>query len=332
MYNFFIRFVACFISNPVARRHFRNKHIRPSVRKLKSCLQNIDIRLSEIQSTQDYLFSILKATNDITKLPRATGVQRIVQMLALDCLKEFDRVCRKYNLRYWLDFGTLLGCVRHKGFIPWDDDIDVGMPFSDYEKFCKIADTEFENTCCRFKRVPSQIGKILHCEFMPATDEEWSKFIFWTLRGKLAFAVDVFPYYPSDSNLDQINDMLNNTSELKTKMFDNFKQYSDFVNIEKKVLDKQKSFISEHATKYLFLGIETRVYQPHVYLQSDVFPLKELEFEGVRMFVPNNYNKILTKTYGDYMSYPRNTHTHLKLADLNDEELNKLNKRFNECL
>ena len=82
----------------------------------------------------------------------------------------------------------------------------------------------------------------------------------------------------------------------------------------------------------MFLGIETRVYQPHVYLHSDIFPLKELEFEGKRMFVPNNYNKILTKTYGDYMLYPRNIHTHLKLEDLNDEELNKLNKRFNECL
>lgn len=57
-------------------------------------------------------------------------------------LKKYIEICEKYNLKYFLTFGTLLGAIRHQGFIPWDDDIDVGMPREDYEKFLEIAQKE----------------------------------------------------------------------------------------------------------------------------------------------------------------------------------------------
>ena len=62
----------------------------------------------------------------------------------LDLLNEFDRVCKANNLRYWADSGTLLGAIRHKGFIPWDDDIDVVMMREDYTKLCSLA-SEFKS-------------------------------------------------------------------------------------------------------------------------------------------------------------------------------------------
>jgi len=61
----------------------------------------------------------------------------------LRMLKIIDYLCRKHNLHYWLCFGTLLGAIRHKGFIPWDDDLDICMMREDYEKFIKIAQKEF---------------------------------------------------------------------------------------------------------------------------------------------------------------------------------------------
>lgn len=65
-----------------------------------------------------------------------------IQNIQIDILKEVMRICKKYNLRYFLLGGSCLGAIRHKGIIPWDDDVDVGMPRPDYEKFIEIAQSE----------------------------------------------------------------------------------------------------------------------------------------------------------------------------------------------
>ena len=68
-----------------------------------------------------------------------------LHQVQIELLDEFVRICEKHNLTYFLIYGTLLGEVRHQGVIPWDDDIDVGMPRSDYDKFLKIAPTELDS-------------------------------------------------------------------------------------------------------------------------------------------------------------------------------------------
>ncbi len=76
---------------------------------------------------------------------------RRMQLLQLEMLAEMDRICRKNNIKYSIISGTLLGAVRHKGFIPWDDDIDVAMLRVEYEKFKKVAIDELDESICFFQ-------------------------------------------------------------------------------------------------------------------------------------------------------------------------------------
>ena len=71
-----------------------------------------------------------------TKMKKIWSVQ-------LDLLMELQRVCNRYNIKMFVVWGTLLGAIRHKGFIPWDDDLDVGLLREDYDKLCEIASKEF---------------------------------------------------------------------------------------------------------------------------------------------------------------------------------------------
>jgi len=74
-----------------------------------------------------------------------TAAQKAVWAVALDLLAEFQRVCNEAGLKWWISDGTTLGAVRHKGFIPWDDDIDVMMMREDFERMCQLAPQAFEH-------------------------------------------------------------------------------------------------------------------------------------------------------------------------------------------
>lgn len=82
--------------------------------------------------------------NSNKKIPKED--LRKLQMIQLEMLLEVDRICKKHNIKYCIIAGTLLGAVRHRGFIPWDDDADVAMLRTEYEKFCKVCEFELDKS------------------------------------------------------------------------------------------------------------------------------------------------------------------------------------------
>lgn len=86
---------------------------------------------------------------------KGKNVNEQARLIMLKLLRELDRICTKYDIPYWLDGGTLLGAIRHGGFIPWDDDIDVAMLRNDYYRFLEVAKLNYAmiSTCKPEKQI-----------------------------------------------------------------------------------------------------------------------------------------------------------------------------------
>lgn len=293
-------------------------------------IQNLERTLS---ARIGRLENMVESSIDIRKLPPSCNLTGKIQKASFKILREFDGICRRNNLKYWLDFGTLLGAVRHGGFIPWDDDLDVGMPYADYQKLLEIIDSQLEGTDFNFIRVPSQIGKMTHKQFTPQNDRDMSRFIFWNLEGKLSFALDIFPFYNAKDELDkdslarEIRDYVCQ----KSRIIEKFRSYNDFCVADDIVKNARRQMAQEGPSQYMYLGLETRVYQPVIRNTSDMFPLKEMMFESLRCYVPNNARDILIDLYGDFMSFPPNeVFHHIKNSTIDKQDLKKLETIIDE--
>lgn len=145
MHNFIIRILCCFIPQKNKRRIFREKYshktIKDKIKILDKKLSALTEILHNLESVQNnysndiyYIKNFLTRTTDITTISSAHGNLRLIQQGSAKLLAFIDLICRKNNLQYWMHYGTLIGAMRHKGFIPWDDDIDICMMRNDFDK------------------------------------------------------------------------------------------------------------------------------------------------------------------------------------------------------
>lgn len=127
-----------------------------------------------------------------------------VKEIQLNILKAVDCFCRENGIRYWLDYGTLIGAVRHKGFIPWDDDIDIGMLRKDYEVFIKI----FNKSSKRYRFVCIENEPLCWHLFGKVMDTEtvlWESP--WMGIPRFCVNIDIFPYDNVPDSNWQLKDM-----------------------------------------------------------------------------------------------------------------------------
>ena len=244
--------------------------------------------------------------DDITQIPPAEGFLRDYQLALLSILKEMDRICTSHNIRYWLSGGTLLGAKRHKGFIPWDDDVDTDMMREDYEKFPAIF-----NACTT--------NPDLYCELW--RDKNASATCILKIRHKKisqAF-VDIFPhdfYYTSVQGSDKrkLNNKIKRIRKILSLNPFRIKDNKDLEKFFKKITDErinEKIEVDERIKPSIHWGIDF----PHrwnnwIYDYEQIFPLKKIEFEGCEFNCPNDTDFMLKNIYGNYMSLPKSICPH----------------------
>jgi lipopolysaccharide cholinephosphotransferase len=243
---------------------------------------------------------------------------RFLQLKELEILLEVNRICKKYNLTYYLIGGTALGAVRHKGFIPWDDDIDLGLPREDYNKLLNLCKTElgekfFLQTNKTDKNYMYQFGKI-RLNNTAFVQEELKNF-----KIHHGIFIDIFPIdgIPNNAQLRKTQKTFYNLfnfirdckvqprtqNPLKSKIRSIISRTFPW-SLVHSVIDWVTSWVSCKQTK-LMANILGRAGYDKEAMPVEFFGDPEyLDFEGHLLPVPKEWDKYLTRLYGNYMELP----------------------------
>lgn len=251
-----------------------------------------------------------------------------IQTVNLEILKHIDEFCRAHKIRYWLDAGTLIGAIRHKGFIPWDDDADICMPRPDYERFLK----EYKDSAKYKLYAPEKEN----CYLMYARLCEMEKTYFeasamWT-DDSPGVGVDIFPVNGAPDTIEEFDAVVAESMKNLKKIFRfrgafaSLKFRRTFLGFAKdavhcianvayrifgrgsakRLLRKQvvlfgKYDYETHSHCYdLTVAISRKKYWPRAWFEK----LIEVDFCGEKFFAPGGYDERLRRGYGDYMTPP----------------------------
>lgn len=249
-----------------------------------------------------------------------------IQKIELNILKYFKSVCVANGLRYYMAFGTLIGCVRHKGFIPWDDDIDVFMPYSDYLKLVQI----FKNSDQKKYKLVSYETDDRYTAALPKiidTDTHLIQNYGFVEKVELGLYIDIFPLAGTGNDLNEVRHNLMEQKKIAdqwcradTAMFvprDSWKikgLLRWFRNLPCKM--KGYRYYIKQINQYMYghsfddykfvtrFGLPFEDFYDYLWKKEDFGEGVELEFEGDTYCVPQNYDHLLTQMYGDYMKLP----------------------------
>ena len=252
---------------------------------------------------------------------------REAQILMKTILRDIDKICRENNISYWIESGTMLGAKRHNGFIPWDDDIDIGMMRKDYERFLELApshlpDDLFLQNAQLDSGVENSWSKVRHkySKLIEEYNAEYHEGLF----------VDIFPYDFYECNLtdksyirkkiSEINYLMlfksklpyekNIVENLKRGIAKGYKQILIRKDLNEFCVDRQKKAINgikKENGRFVGYGSEIGEFDFDRYMEKDIiFPVKEGEFEDIKVKIPNDSHRYLTTIYGEsYMDIPK---------------------------
>lgn len=245
----------------------------------------------------------------------------IMQNKIFDIAQTFANLCQKYNLQYFLCGGTVLGAVRHHGFIPWDDDMDFLMPREDYEKFLQIAPKELENTHYALRDFSVDGEGYSFC--FSKIDDRTTTLIELSqsnFGSKAGVYIDIFPLDGTfDSKLSQTCHLfiISKLIRLREIAFTaRIRKSKPIRNLLIKILQKTCRGKTLHSLISFCLTLKPYRYSNFAgnlvwgygikeVMPKDIFGSgRTISFEGTEFTAPNQTDLYLRRLYEDYMTYP----------------------------
>lgn len=253
------------------------------------------------------------------------------QLVMLDMLQDLDQICKKYEIPYLLFAGTLLGAVRHQGFIPWDDDIDIVMLRDDYDRFLQIPATEFEQKDCFLQKEfsahwPMFFSKLrrnhtacierdrpkdperhlgVYIDIFPCDNLYENRFL-----RKMQFAASKVVIAKS---LDRRGYLTDHKGKKAVQFVCRLLPMKPFLQFTQNRAGKTKSMV------HTFFGAASQ-YRKNIYPREWFTKVCTMQFEGYTFPVSASYQELLTQLYGDYQMLPtpeqRACKVHAELVDL----------------
>lgn len=243
-----------------------------------------------------------------------------LKQIQFDVLKQVHKFCKENGIRYYLAYGTLLGAVRHKGYIPWDDDIDIVMPREDYMQFIETFQSE------RYKIYSPENNAKCVFTFAKIFDNNTvlKEQTNLPIDVTLGINIDLFPL-EKISNKTEANDICKKIQRyFKLYVLKKIFLYSDMEVYKKiilyvcqnvlqcitfqKLVNKICAVAQKDTmlTEYEYIGqLVFPVYGSKGILPKDIFSKTiKLEFEGEKFDAPVGYDAYLKAYYGDYMQLP----------------------------
>ena len=239
--------------------------------------------------------------------------------IEIDLYLEFARVCKKHGLKFWADGGTLLGAVRHNGFIPWDDDLDVIMPREDYSKLLKVGQQEFKSPY--FLQTPyTDPGYAFSFIKLRNSNTTCIPKVFEKSGYNHGIHIDIFPLdficpdtFEEERNLIRVHALRmssymkrNSLELLDQRQRENFEKYQtdDYLNefeMIQKIASNSNYFGSEYVANAVYPVLDADAQRWRASWYSDALVR---DFEFIQIPIPIGFKMKLTAVYGNYMEFP----------------------------